>query len=131
MEKIAVNTNEREELIDITNLVQKKVTDKNWEEGILLLFCPHTTGALTINENADPSVTDDMTNYLHKMIPQQGGFNHSEGNSDAHIKSTLIGPSLMLIVNQRQIQLGTWQGVYFFEGDGPRQRHVWMKFMPC
>ncbi len=129
MDKIFLESTEREELIDITHLVQEKVDQNGWDSGALVLFCPHTTAALTVNENADPAVVDDMTSYLRKMIPAKAGFAHVEGNSDAHIKTTLIGPSLTLIVEEYVVQLGTWQGIYFFEGDGPRRRQVWVQFL--
>lgn len=131
MEKIEFHTTEREELLDITRLIMNVVKSQDWQKGALVVYSPHTSGALTVNEAADPCVVSDMTGYLHKLIPQEHeDFCHSEGNSDAHLKATLIGPSLMLIIEDRAIQLGTWQGVYFFEGDGPRKRNVWLQFLP-
>lgn len=131
MEKIEFDTTEREELVDVTRLVMDVVKNNDWVRGALVLFCPHTSGAVTINEAADPCVVSDMTGCLHRLIPQEDSeYCHSEGNSDAHVKSSLIGPSLMLIVEDRALQLGTWQGIYFFEGDGPRKRKLWLQFLP-
>ena len=129
MQKISINTRSREGFMDITRAVRETVRAKGWRSGALLLFCPHTTAALTINEAADPSVTADMTAHLRSLIPQSPAFTHAEGNSDAHLKTTLIGPSLMLIVEDGDLRLGTWQGIYLFEGDGPRTRSVWLQFM--
>lgn len=131
MEKIEFNTTEREELLDITRLVLDVVKKKDWLCGALVVYSPHTSGALTINEAADPCVVSDMVGYMNRMIPREDAeFCHSEGNSDAHIKASLIGPSLTLIIEDRALQLGNWQGIYFFEGDGPRKRKVWLQFLP-
>lgn len=132
MEKIEIHTTEREELKDITRLVMDVVKKKDWVRGALVIYCPHTSAAITVNEAADPCVASDMLGYLHKMIPQKNAeFCHSEGNSDAHIKASLIGPSVTVIVEDRALTLGTWQGIYFFEGDGPRRRSVWLQFLPA
>ena len=128
---LKIKSNAREELIDITARVRQAVREQGWRDGALLLFCPHTTGALTINEAADPDVATDITAFLRKLIPQNAGFRHGEGNSDAHLKSSLIGPDLMLIVQDGDLRLGTWQGIYFYEGDGPRNRNLWMRFLPA
>ena len=92
-----------------------------------MVFCPHTTAGLTINENADPSVQKDIINALNKMIPENAGYAHSEGNADSNVKSSLLGSSLNIIVEDGQLRLGTWQGIYFCESDGQRQREVWVK----
>lgn len=126
---LKVKSSVREELINITALVRQAVREQGWRDGALLLFCPHTTGALTINEAADPDVASDITAFLRKLIPQKAGFRHFEGNSDAHLKSSLIGPDLMLIVKDGDLRLGTWQGIYFYEGDGPRSRNLWIQFL--
>ena len=127
MEKISLKTNKRIELIDITDKVQGIVSGKKAKTGVCVVFCPHTTAGLTINENADPSVQKDIINALNKMIPENAGYAHSEGNADSHVKSSLFGSSLNIIVEDGQLRLGTWQGIYFCESDGPRQREVWVK----
>ncbi|HDL02591.1 MAG: YjbQ family protein [Candidatus Zixiibacteriota bacterium] len=126
-EQIQVKTHQREELIDITREVQNFVAKSGVDEGILYLFVPHTTGAVTINENADPDVKRDILYKLNKEIPQNDGYHHGEGNSDAHVKSSLVGPSLQIIITGGQPLLGTWQGVYFCEFDGPRSRKLYLK----
>jgi secondary thiamine-phosphate synthase enzyme len=98
-------------------------------EGLCQIFIPHTTAAVTINENADPSVKRDILKELNKVIPFDDNYHHSEGNSAAHIKSSLTGPSLTIIVHQSRLKLGTWQGIYFCEFDGPRHRQIWVKLI--
>ena len=127
MEKISVRSSRRTELIDITREIQDIVTKNNIKEGVCLVFCPHTTAGLTINENADPSVRKDITNALNKLVPENAGYAHSEGNADSHIKSSLFGSSLTIFVRDSQLVFGTWQGIYFCESDGPRSREVWVK----
>ena len=129
MHTLHITTSVREELVNITSTVQKLVQEQNWMDGLLYLFCPHTTGALTINEAADPSVVRDITVNMNKLVPRQGDYRHMEGNSDAHIKSSLFGPGLTLIVHEGRLALGTWQGVFFCEFDGPRQRKLWVKWL--
>lgn len=129
MEKLSLKTNSRVELIDITQEIQSAVLKSKIKEGICFVFCPHTTAGLTINENADPSVCKDIINALNKIIPANAGYSHSEGNADAHIKSSLFEASLNIFVEDGQLALGTWQGVYFCEGDGPRSREVWVKII--
>ncbi|THB65119.1 MAG: YjbQ family protein [Desulfovibrio sp.] len=130
METLSVPTSSREELVDITSRVAALVKDKGWRDGAVLLYCPHTTGAVTINESADPSVARDITVNMTKLVPRQGDYRHMEGNSDAHIKSSLFGPDQLVIVESGKLQLGTWQGVYFCEFDGPRSRKLWVTWLP-
>lgn len=131
MERIDFHTTEREELLDITRLVLGIVKNKDWRKGALVVYSPHTSGAVTINEAADPCVVTDMVGFMHRLIPQEDSqFCHSEGNSDAHIKASLIGQSVTVIIEDRALQLGNWQGIYFYEGDGPRRRSVWLQFLP-
>jgi secondary thiamine-phosphate synthase enzyme len=111
-------------MVDVTTSVQKVVRECGVTTGFVFCFVPHTTAAITINENADPSVTRDILHKLRKEIPQQEGYHHAEGNSDAHIKSSLIGPSLQVLVEDGRLVLGTWQGIYFCEFDGPRRRKL-------
>ncbi|MEK6728339.1 MAG: secondary thiamine-phosphate synthase enzyme YjbQ [Candidatus Omnitrophota bacterium] len=129
MEKINIKTAERIELVDITADVQNIVSKKKIKDGACLVFCPHTTAGLTINENADPAVRSDMISAFCKLIPVNAGYEHSEGNSDSHIKSSLFGASLTVFVEGGQLALGTWQGIFFCESDGPRSREVWIKVM--
>lgn len=129
MERLSVTTSRREEMVNLTAEVQRMVSARGWGEGLLYLWCPHTTAALTVNEAADPDVVRDMVANLARLVPHRGDYRHVEGNSDAHIKSSLMGPGLALIVADGRLQLGTWQGVFFCEGDGPRNRQVWAMFL--
>lgn len=127
MEKISIKTNNRVDLIDITDKVQTIVTKGKVKNGICFVFCPHTTAGLTINENADPAVRTDITNTLNKIVPANAAYTHGEGNADSHIKSSLLGSSLAVFIEDGQLSFGTWQGIYFCEGDGPRSREIWVK----
>lgn len=129
VEKISVKTNNRIELIDITDKIQSAVSKSKVKDGICFVFCPHTTAGLTINENADPSVRRDIINVLNKLVPANAGYAHAEGNADSHVKSSLLGSSLTIFIEDGQLSLGTWQGVYFCEGDGPRSREAWVKII--
>ncbi|HPZ44437.1 MAG TPA: secondary thiamine-phosphate synthase enzyme YjbQ [Bacillota bacterium] len=124
---LEVATRERTQMVDITSEVNRIVAKSGVVEGICHLFVPHTTAGLTINENADPTVTADILMELNKIIPFEDGYRHSEGNSAAHIKSSLTGVSLSVFVTGGRLLLGTWQGVYFCEYDGPRRRKVLIK----
>jgi len=126
---LSIKTSSRVELIDITYQIKKIVQDNNFVEGLACLFVPHTTAALTINEAADPSVKTDIIAKLNKMIPAREGYSHLEGNSDAHIKSSFFGPQLTIIVEDSNLVLGTWQGIYFTEFDGPRHRKLFLKMI--
>ncbi len=126
MEEISVTTGLRIEMLDITSQVRSALSKSGVQEGVCTVYCPHTTAAITINENADPDVTADILMKLNKMIPPHENYRHLEGNSDAHIKSSIIGNSVQIIVSEGRLQLGTWQGIYFCEFDGPRSRHVWV-----
>lgn len=130
MKKINVQTHSITELKDITNEVQKAVGESKIRDGICIIFVPHTTAALTLNENADPSVKEDILSELDRLIPLDGRYHHAEGNSAAHIKSSIIGCSKAIMVENGRLLLGTWQGVYFCEFDGPRQREVWVRLIP-
>jgi secondary thiamine-phosphate synthase enzyme len=126
---LIVTTHQREELIDITDQVHSAIREHAWNNGILTVFCPHTTAAITINENADPDVQVDIINSLNKIVPRRGDYQHTEGNSDGHVKSSLVGASEQIIVQSNEMVLGTWQGIYFCEFDGPRRRMVHLFFM--
>lgn len=125
----SIRTNKRNQFIDISSEVKSAIKKSGIIEGICIVHIPHTTAAVTINENADPAVTYDMDNHLSKMIPHHSGFTHLEGNSDSHIKTTLTGSSLTLIIHKNAPVLGTWQGIYFCEYDGPRSRQYYVKCM--
>ena len=129
MHTITLSTGRREQMQDITARLQELVSANGWSEGLLHVHCPHTTAGLTVNENADPDVVRDMLAALSRLIPERGDYRHAEGNSDAHLKSSCMGCSLSLIVSGGRIMLGTWQGVYFCEFDGPRNRQVWVSWL--
>lgn len=130
MEAYTVETHQREELVDITSLVQNAIADTDYTSGMVFCFVPHTTAGITINENADPDVKRDILYKLNKEIPQSDGYRHAEGNSDAHLKASLMGFSLQVMFEHKQLVLGTWQGIYFCEFDGPRRRSVLIKVYP-
>jgi secondary thiamine-phosphate synthase enzyme len=125
--ELSVKTSNRVELIDITHLIQKVISESKIKSGLCIVYVPHTTAAVTINENADPSVRKDITSELNKVIPFDDNYSHLEGNAAAHIKSSLIGTSENLLVEGGNLVLGTWQGIYFCEFDGPRNRKVMVK----
>lgn len=127
LEEFRVKTPKREILVNITSEINKIVRDANINNGVCRIFIPHTTAGVTINENADPAVMKDIITYLNELIPQRAGFSHMEGNSDAHIKSSLTGPSLDVIIHKGKLVLGTWQGIMFAEYDGPRNRRVYVQ----
>ena len=129
MEVFSVSTPSREVLVDITSQVRKAVSKSGIKNGFCIVFVPHTTAGVTINENADPSVKTDITDFLGKLIPCSAGFSHSEGNSDAHIKSSLVGCSETIMIEKGSLVLGTWQGICFAEFDGPRSRKVYVKII--
>jgi len=126
---IAVKTHSRTELVDITDDVQAAVRQAGVREGICMVYIPHTTAAVTINENADPTVKGDILKVINKIIPWDDGYRHLEGNSAAHIKSTLVGASELVAIAGGKLQLGTWQGIFFCEFDGPRRRKVQVHFV--
>jgi secondary thiamine-phosphate synthase enzyme len=121
MVQIAVHSTEREQMIDVTEDVAKLA--KGVKAGVIWLHCPHTTAAITIQENADPDVQHDLLTHLRTLVPQPG-FRHAEGNADAHIKSSLLGVTQPILVEDEKLVLGRWQAIYFVELDGPRRRHI-------
>ena len=127
MKTFTVKTSQRTEILDITHQIQKAVTDSKVRNGICCVFVPHTTAAVTINENADPDVPRDILMKLGKVIPFDDNYRHTEGNSDAHIKTSLVGSSETIIVEDGKLVLGTWQSVFFCEFDGPRNRRFLVK----
>jgi len=129
-EELKVKTPSREVLVNISSEIKKIIENYGVKEGVCRIFVPHTTAGITINENADPAVKKDIVNYLQLLIPQSGGkytFKHMEGNSDAHLKSSLTGTSLDVIIHNGKLMLGTWQGIMFAEYDGPRNRRVYVQ----
>ena len=125
--RIDITTSKRSQAIDITGDVEKLVRKSGVKEGVCYLSTPHTTSALTINENADPMVRKDIINALDVLVPRDGSYAHVEGNSDAHIKSSLLGEAKTIFIEKGSLKLGTWQGIFFSEFDGPRKRQVWVK----
>ena len=122
--ELKVKSGSRTQLIDITADVQAALREAGVRQGLCMIYVPHTTAAVTINENADPTVKSDILKILNQLIPFEAGYRHMEGNSAAHIKSTLVGASEMVAVRNGKLQLGTWQGIFFCEFDGPRRRRV-------
>jgi secondary thiamine-phosphate synthase enzyme len=129
IQEFPVRTRNRTEFLDITAQVGKIIQESKVQSGLAVVFVPHTTAAVTINESADPSVQHDILTDLNRLIPFTGPYQHTEGNSAAHIKSSLVGPSETLFIENGRLALGTWQGVYFCEFDGPRTRKVWVKII--
>ncbi len=124
-EVFGVSSKHRNQMIDITSQVGSVVSQSGITNGDAIIYCPHTTAAITINENADPSVPHDILFTLEELVPHhRAGYRHSEGNSDAHCKSSLIGCSEQILIKDRTLSLGTWQGIFFCEFDGPRHREV-------
>ncbi|HHW47310.1 MAG TPA: YjbQ family protein [Clostridiaceae bacterium] len=124
-----VKTTKPQEFVNITGLVSKAVSESGVKDGLAIVFVPHTTAGVTINENADPDVVEDILSGLNKAFPVKGNYMHIEGNSHAHIKASLMGSSCSIIIENGKLKLGTWQGVYFCEFDGPRNRKVYIKIM--
>jgi secondary thiamine-phosphate synthase enzyme len=119
----SISTNRRCQMLDITGKVQSAVRDSGIKNGNAIVYCPHTTAAITINENADPSVMHDILLTLDELVPEhRSGYRHSEGNSDAHVKSSILGCSEQILISDGSLNLGTWQGIFFCEFDGPRSR---------
>lgn len=129
MKEITVPTPDRCAMIDITAAVQKEVSEAKIASGLVLVYTPHTTAAVTINENADPDVPRDILAALDKAVPLSANYRHAEGNSAAHVKSSLVGASTLVIIENGRLVLGTWQSIFFCEFDGPRTRKVIVKFI--
>ena len=125
--QIEIQTRSKVDLIDITGDVQRALDETGVAEGICFLFCPHTTAGLVLNENWDPNVETDVALVLDRMVPEGLPYRHSEGNSPGHVKSVLVGTNHFVFIQKHKLQLGTWQGIFFAEFDGPRRRKVWIK----
>ena len=124
---LTIRTNARNQLIDVTRQVRDVVRKSGIKEGICVLFVPHTTAGITVNENADPSVREDISDTLVRLVPPNYTYKHLEGNADSHVKSVIVGPSLTLLVSNGDIVFGTWQGIFFCEFDGPRTRKLMVR----
>ena len=123
-----VKTASRSQMVDVTDRVQRILTQTGVEDGFVIVYVPHTTAAVTINENADPDVKHDLLKKLEEMVPKRESYyRHGEGNSDSHVKVSMVGPSVTVIVDQGRLVLGRWQGIYFCEFDGPRERELYVK----
>jgi secondary thiamine-phosphate synthase enzyme len=129
MDAFDVRIRTREEVIDVTAEIQKITADSGVREGVCVVFVPHTTAGVTINENADPDVKADILMALGKAVPDSLPYRHAEGNSPAHVKASLVGSSVMVVISDGRLRLGTWQGICLCEFDGPRTRKVWVKII--
>jgi len=125
--EITIKTGKRNEFVDITQEVAELISAQGVKEGFVILYVPHTTGGITINEHADPSVKRDILNKLEELVPPDKGYTHMEGNADSHIKATLVGNTLTIPISGGRLVLGTWQGIFFCEFDGPRTRKLIVK----
>lgn len=128
--RLNIRTDKRNQLIDITEKVRAQVKGSGVSDGKVEIFVPHTTAAVTINENHDPTVQADILGFLAELVPPNAGYRHTEGNSDAHIKSSLVGTSVTVFIADGDLVFGTWQGIYFCEFDGPRNRQALVKIIP-
>ena len=127
--EISVKTNSGQEFIELNSVLEEELAQSGVKDGLMTVFIPHTTAGITINENADPDVVRDMLNSFNKNFPVEGNYLHMEGNSHAHIKASIMGSSVDLIIEDGRLALGTWQGVYFCEFDGPRLRKMFIKII--
>jgi secondary thiamine-phosphate synthase enzyme len=129
MKELHVTSTQKNQMIDITDDIQQVIKEEKISEGFAIVYVPHTTAGITINEGADPDVQQDIIETLQKMIPENASYHHSEGNSDAHIKASLLGASVTVLIRKGMLVLGTWQHIFFYEGDGPRHRTVYVSSM--
>lgn len=129
MQTLIVKSDRRTQLLEVTAQVQMAVTAAKVEKGVCYLYVPHTTAGITINENADPDVAHDVEGALDRLVPQKGPYRHSEGNCDSHVKSVLVGASQVVFVENGKLAMGRWQGIFFCEFDGPRERRLQVKIM--
>lgn len=129
MQILKIQSIKRTEAIEITDSINEIISKSGIKNGICMIFIPHTTAAITINENADQSVMKDFLNYLDKVVPLSGNYTHLEGNSNAHIKASIIGSDRKILVENGKLKLGTWQGIFFLEFDGPRRREVFIEIL--
>lgn len=127
METLKVRTGRRTQLVDVTDMVQRAVEKEGIGSGICYVYVPHTTAGIMINEHFDPDVATDVEGVLDRLVPQSAAYRHAEGNSDSHAKAALVGTSQMIFVEEGKLALGKWQGIFFCEFDGPRERKIWVK----
>ncbi|UCG31352.1 MAG: YjbQ family protein [candidate division WOR-3 bacterium] len=127
--KISVGTKKRQQMVDITGEIQKFVSQAEMVDGVVHVYCPHTTAAVTVNENYDDSVQHDINETLANLIPHHANYAHTEGNSDAHIKAALMGSSRTLFIEEGKLSFGSWQGIFLCEFDGPRTREIWIRII--
>jgi secondary thiamine-phosphate synthase enzyme len=125
---ISVKTHSRIDMVDITQLVQREIANGDVADGICVVYVPHTTAGITINEGADPAVCQDIVKKLSELVPPNAGYRHMEGNADSHIKASIMGSSVTVLVESGRLVLGTWQKIFFCEFDGPRSRRVYIHF---
>ncbi|MGB8476432.1 MAG: secondary thiamine-phosphate synthase enzyme YjbQ [Candidatus Acidiferrum sp.] len=127
MEVVRVKTDRRTQLVDVTDKVRRAVEQAGIESGVCYVYVPHTTAGVTINEHFDPDVAEDLEGVFEWLVPRAGPYRHAEGNSDSHAKAAMVGTSAMIFVEEGKLALGRWQGVFFCEFDGPRERKIWVK----
>ena len=130
MPTLEISSGKQVDMIDVTDRVRREMRAAGVRDGAAILFVSHTTAAVTINENADPDVVRDLVMEINRIVPFADGYRHAEGNSAAHLKSSLVGASETVLIENGELLLGTWQGIYFCEFDGPRQRKLHLKFLP-
>ena len=127
MQILRVKTNRRTQLVDVTQEIEQVIGDSGASEGVCYVYVPHTTAAVMINEHADPDVASDLEGVFDRLVPHRGPYRHAEGNTDSHAKAILVGASQVIFIERGKLALGTWQGVFFCEFDGPRERKMWIK----
>lgn len=130
MQRFSVQTKSRTDFMNLDALINQYIHEQDFINGILTIFIPHTTAGITINENADPDVPADMEKILNRMVPWENNYAHAEGNSAAHVKASMMGSSVTLLIEDKRMQQGTWQSVFLCEFDGPRSRQIWIKGIP-
>lgn len=130
MKTLRIKTTRRTQFVDITHEVQQAVRDSTVKSGLCYVYVPHTTAGVAINEHADPDVASDVEGVLDRLIPHKGSYQHAEGNTDSHMKAILAGPSQTMFIEDGKLALGTWQGIFLCEFDGPRRRNVFVKVVP-
>lgn len=131
MTELTIQTDEHCQFLNIDRQVQRIVEESGVVDGVCTVFVPHTTAGVTINENADPDVVRDMKTVLDRVVPWEGGYTHEEGNTAAHVKASMMGSSVHVLVHNGRLQFGTWQSIFFCEFDGPRTRKVWVQILPA
>jgi secondary thiamine-phosphate synthase enzyme len=127
MHIVRVKTNRRTQLVDVTQEIEQAVAESGTKEGVCHLYVPHTTAAVMINEHADPDVASDLEGVFDRLVPYKGPYKHAEGNTDSHAKAVMVGASQVIFIERGKLALGTWQGIFFCEFDGPRERKMWVK----